>query len=914
MLSTKWSRVVTGVVAGAAVVGSVGYRKKTSAVGTGQSWLEMARKEAYRPAYNAKPKNYTGPVFKPNFDFPTEEPVLRDENLPWLAIEFKDDPQAYLKSVLDYCFEGNTECDFRVHNNEVRRWYHSPWMASRPFGRERIHGLTMERPCDPGYIDSHDKRWVQTWAVAFYNSFGAYTIGKFWKEPGEPTLTNNVLFPEGTVAFKLLFTQATKYDAPYLEGSKEWEVANGIPFPPIPRNASDSEALNILEKTMTPRYRGDDPHRLRLIQVDVMVRDARAETDDAAFFCADDAGVRADDAAFFCADDAGVRADDAAFFCADDAGVRADDAAFSVLTTRVFAQTTQLFSVSAGVREGDAGVRADDAGVREGDTGVCPGDASVYLLGTVLRPEIGQSAERAPNSINDYCPEEDAWRRLIPMSLQWGNDPDLTQEKYDKGDRPAESWTNPLVKELNLLPKTRPYLGYLERANGVVDNFKSCCSSCHSTASIPAPDPSPPDMVPPDTMKWFRNINAGDPFEGGVKSLDYSLQLDAGLKGFSEWKKPASQVTGRPSPQFPVTGKEEEAVVVWTRNQSEGYLSSHYTAREGGGWTTEGRPRRTWTSDLKEWTGHPLSHLTSLAENRPGWISLVDSLVAPTAGQTAMAPTHAVSIEPSAGAVRIGETSVPLLPRASMVPRVSEVTVCKATVPSANSESTIHTKDELFDWPFEIPDSDYGIAEETDPISLPSTKHKAPSRAQREAAAAVPVPVAVSEGNVATQQGPLSQPGKKVRAARRKPRERANEPGARGEFEADDKRLVEQEKPEEREKWLKRAAEILSYNAIEAAYRELRGEATPGCETLSGHNLSPLRVYPQYSEIGGTQLQRRGLRQDTDSKVVERVLHEVAHVQTKQKGWKAQGKREARRLRRAFSLLLTSCFRRRVAP
>ncbi|KAI8483672.1 hypothetical protein Bbelb_386100 [Branchiostoma belcheri] len=43
-------------------------------------------------------------------------------------------------------------------------------------------------------------------------------------------------------------------------------------------------------------------------------------------------------------------------------------------------------------------------------------------------------------------------------------------------------------------------------------------------------------------------------------------------------------------------------------------------------------------SDLKEWTGHPLSHLTSLAENRPGWITLVDSLVAPTAGQTAMGP------------------------------------------------------------------------------------------------------------------------------------------------------------------------------------------------------------------------------------------------------------------------------------
>ncbi|KAI8506624.1 Leucine-rich repeat-containing protein 15 [Branchiostoma belcheri] len=67
--------------------------------------------------------------------------------------------------------------------------------------------------------------------------------------------------------------------------------------------------------------------------------------------------------------------------------------------------------------------------------------------------------------------------------------------------------------------------------------------------------------------------------------------------------------------------------------------SAHTTLQgkaEGG--RLRGRPRRTWTSDLKEWTGHPLSHLTSIAENRSGWMSLVDSLVAPTAVQTAMGP------------------------------------------------------------------------------------------------------------------------------------------------------------------------------------------------------------------------------------------------------------------------------------
>ncbi|KAI8513915.1 hypothetical protein Bbelb_082390 [Branchiostoma belcheri] len=175
-------------------------------------------------------------------------------------------------------------------------------------------------------------------------------------------------------------------------------------------------------------------------------------------------------------------------------------------------------------------------------------------------------------------------------------------------------------------------------------------------------------------------------------------------------------------------------------------------------------------------------------------------------------------------------------------------------------------------------------------IQLP----KAPSRAQREAVTAAPVPVAVSEGNVATQQGPLSQPGKKVRAARRKPRERANEPGARGEFEADDKRLVEQEKTEEREKRLNRAAEILSHNAIEAAYRELRGEATPGCETLSGHNIRLPHVSIHNSEIGCDEedLDKAPQQQWQQE---EQSFKEEALVQDM-----------ARRLRRAFSRILTS--------
>ncbi|KAI8521017.1 hypothetical protein Bbelb_007710 [Branchiostoma belcheri] len=95
------------------------------------------------------------------------------------------------------------------------------------------------------------------------------------------------------------------------------------------------------------------------------------------------------------------------------------------------------------------------------------------------------------------------------------------------------------------------------------------------------------------------------------------------------------------------TASFQENVAIFSPNNRTGMMCE------------QGRPRRTWTSDLKEWTGHPLSHLTSLAENRPGWITLVDSLVAPTAGQTAMGPPNINSSARSNTA--IGAALVPVI-------------------------------------------------------------------------------------------------------------------------------------------------------------------------------------------------------------------------------------------------------------
>jgi hypothetical protein len=79
-------------------------------------------------------------------------------------------------------------------------------------------------------------------------------------------------------------------------------------------------------------------------------------------------------------------------------------------------------------------------------------------------------------------------------------------------------------------------LGWLGRLNGPVDNPRSACLSCHATAQIESRSPMvPPASVTVDArMRWFRNVRAGRPFDSGERSLDYSLQLQEGIKRFRD--------------------------------------------------------------------------------------------------------------------------------------------------------------------------------------------------------------------------------------------------------------------------------------------------------------------------------------------------------------------------------------------
>lgn len=230
------------------------------------AWLGLASAsfgQCAVPSYNeffGVPKGYVdSQAFVGKFDY---SPQTTEAPPPFLAIDFTTDWQAYIWSVLDYAYEGNmtgagtVEADFDISANTTRSWYHMIWMHPGPSGREFVHGLTKERGTDPEQLKDGVTRRFQTWAIGYYNAFGAQTLSKVFADPCQPDATN-VLFPVGTVSFKLLFTTASKAEVPYLDGSPEWKVD--------------------VDRANEPAGEEPKPPRvMRLLQVDVAVRDPRA--------------------------------------------------------------------------------------------------------------------------------------------------------------------------------------------------------------------------------------------------------------------------------------------------------------------------------------------------------------------------------------------------------------------------------------------------------------------------------------------------------------------------------------------------------------------------------------------------------------------------------------------------------------
>jgi hypothetical protein len=216
------------------------------------------RNQRFPDAGESPIAGWQGPIFHLSQDYPRLKPAPRPQ--PWKKYDFtnEDQWQDYLNAVLRYCLEGNVEVDWDASRNKIRGWYHAPWMHWGPNGREFIHGLTHERVSLPGELAPSQKSMFQNWAVGMYNAPGGWIIGRIWRNHDRPNLSALRSFPDGTVSIKLLFTQATVKEVPYLAGSKEWDayIYDKTEFPVNPNGTRSIQ-------------------KLRLLQVDIAVRDDR---------------------------------------------------------------------------------------------------------------------------------------------------------------------------------------------------------------------------------------------------------------------------------------------------------------------------------------------------------------------------------------------------------------------------------------------------------------------------------------------------------------------------------------------------------------------------------------------------------------------------------------------------------------
>lgn len=204
------------------------------------------------------PAGWNRPIFTPRFDFPK---TARREAHPWSAISFRKEPERYLRLLLAYALEGQDRIDWRLANNKSRRWYHVPWLGPGPAGREFIHGLTRARNFAPGELGPAQTSCRQNWALAFYNDVGGVVLGKIWGQGRRDPDLDALPFPEGTVAVKLVFTEATPADDAKLTGAPELRA-----------NIHAASTADACAPDSAPRA----PKILRLIQVDLAVRENRA--------------------------------------------------------------------------------------------------------------------------------------------------------------------------------------------------------------------------------------------------------------------------------------------------------------------------------------------------------------------------------------------------------------------------------------------------------------------------------------------------------------------------------------------------------------------------------------------------------------------------------------------------------------
>lgn len=192
-------------------------------------------------------------------DFPTTAPATTH---PWESVSFQTNWQAYMAAVLSEVQSSGLQISGNsISMNANAPWWISPWMDYGTSGREARLGLTKERGPDTGDLSPTSTSGSQVWAIGFYNREGAAGLRKIFADPCNPSLmAMGETFPAKTVSFKLLFTDASPTQVGYLAGAPTVTAL----IDPAGSSGGSAQPANRVPRT------------LRLIQVDIAVRDARA--------------------------------------------------------------------------------------------------------------------------------------------------------------------------------------------------------------------------------------------------------------------------------------------------------------------------------------------------------------------------------------------------------------------------------------------------------------------------------------------------------------------------------------------------------------------------------------------------------------------------------------------------------------
>jgi hypothetical protein len=215
-------------------------------------------------AHETVPPGWTGHRFKLLQDY--RDARNAPDAMPWKKYDYATQPRQYVFALLTYAYRGNYGTTWDTPNNrwKARHWFHAPALDYGDNGREPISGLTRERTSAIHELGDGQIHCWDNWAVGLYNDPGGFTLGKVWSNHMAPDPAA-ARFPEGTMSVKLLFTSAPVSEVPWLNGSPEWDadIYEG-----------DTTAGNhcAAPPTNPPRV----PQKVRLLQVDVAVKDSRA--------------------------------------------------------------------------------------------------------------------------------------------------------------------------------------------------------------------------------------------------------------------------------------------------------------------------------------------------------------------------------------------------------------------------------------------------------------------------------------------------------------------------------------------------------------------------------------------------------------------------------------------------------------